>query len=445
MNGSAADATPLACVEKGIWTPVPRPAPVDLEAYTLKLSDLDAAAHQAVIDAGALTLHLVGCSGDFAKHDAQRAVAAAMADQATARGAGGAAPRSPRSAAFLFHLGDITYKPDKHDDATIQADTDQHDLYQQQFFSPFASYPRRIVAIAGNHDGKDAAHSKHSAIQQFLATFCAPTGRGARGAGTTPRQPLPQPYVYWRLNTPFAYIIGLYANIANGGVLDDPADPRQRPQYDWLVAQLRAVQARNSKNTPPKAVLLAVHYPPYSGAANFVQRGDPTLVRTEAGDVWPSARSAPRPLASYLEQAYQESGQVPDLVVSAHAHLYQRLTSHYADGRQLPYLIAGSGGHMPVENLWKRCGGGTSAPRALPFDAVLPPGLSLLPGQRVRVVSYWDASRGGEYGFVRLTITPGPPRELYGEFFTVYPTPLALRDAFRLDLDAHQLAPLATS
>ena len=64
-------------------------------------------------------------------------------------------------------------------------------------------------------------------------------------------------------------------------------------------------------------------------------------------------------------------------------------------------------------------------------------------GQRVQVVSYWDKSKGGEYGFLRLTITPGPPRELCGEFFTAYPNPLALRDAFRLDLDAHQVATLA--
>jgi hypothetical protein len=50
----------------------------------------------------------------------------------------------------------------------------------------------------------------------------------------------------------------LYANIANGGVLDDPAGPRQTPQYDWLVARLRAVKARNSMNRLQKAVLLTL-------------------------------------------------------------------------------------------------------------------------------------------------------------------------------------------
>jgi hypothetical protein len=442
MNGSHADASTMSCVEKGIWTPVPRAAPADLRAYTLRLGDLDPETHQAIIDADALTFHLVGCSGDFTDHDAQNAVAVAMAGQAHASGALGTLVSGARPAAFLFHLGDITYKPDKPANGTGQVDKDQDDLYQQQFFAPFASYPRRIVAIAGNHDGKDAAHDKHSAIQHFLATFCATTG----SRGTTQRPPVPQPYVYWRLTTPFAYIISLYANIANGGVLDDPADPVHTPQYDWLVAQLRDVKTRNTKNTPPKAVLLAVHYPPYSGASNFAQRGNPALVRTEAGDAVPhTAQAAPLPLAARLEQAFAQSGQYPDLVVSAHAHLYQRLTTQYADGRQVPYLIAGSGGHVPVENLWALCGGGASAPRPLPFDAVLPPGLSLLPGQRVQVVSYWDETRGGDYGFLRLTITPGPPRTLHGEFFAAYPGPLTLRDAFRLDLDTHRVTDLATT
>jgi hypothetical protein len=446
MSGSQAAANPIACVEKGLWTPVPRAAPGDLTAYTLKLGDLDPDAHQAVVAAGALTFHLVGCSGDSADPDALNALAAAMAAQAHAPGTLGTSLRGAQPAAFLFHLGDITYKPDKPTTGTGKVDKDQDDLYQQQFFAPFASYPRRIVAIAGNHDGKDAGHDKHSAIQHFLATFCAPTGSAARGSGATQRPPVPQPYVYWRLTTPFAYVIGLYANIANGGVLDDPNDPAHTPQYDWLVAQLRDVKARNEKNTPQKAVLLAVHYPPYSGAANFLQRGDPALVRTEAGEAVPhTAPAAPPPLAARLEQAFAESGQFPDLVVSAHAHLYQRLTSQYTDGRQVPYLIAGSGGHMEVENMWALCAGGTGTSRELPFDAVLPHGLSLLPGQRVQVVSYWDATRGGDYGFLRLTITPGPPRMLHGEFFTAYPNPLALRDAFELDLETHRVTDMAPS
>jgi hypothetical protein len=42
-------------------------------------------------------------------------------------------------------------------------------------------------------------------------------------------------------------------------------------------------------------------------------------------------------------------------------------------------------------------------------------------------------------------VSPGPPRTLHGEFFTAYPNPLALRDAFSLDLDAHRVANLAPS
>jgi len=115
-----------------------------------------------------------------------------------------------------------------------------------------------------------------SAIDHFLATFCASSARPTHVQGGS-RAAAPQPYVYWRLTTPVAYIIGLYANVANGGILDNPRHPGHRPQTDWLVEQLRDVRHRNKDNTPRKAVLLAVHYPPYSGATNFAQRGDPTL------------------------------------------------------------------------------------------------------------------------------------------------------------------------
>jgi hypothetical protein len=140
-----------------------------------------------------------------------------------------------------------------------------------------------------------------------------------------------------------------------------------------------------------------------------------------------------------LERAFQESGQVPDSVFSAHAHLYQRLTSRYGDGREVPYLIVGSGGHAPVETMWETCAKSSVAPRAVPFGAVLPPGLALLPGQEVEVLAYSDQSTGGHFGFLRVTITAGHTNRLLGEFFTAYPQPLALVDSFTLDLDDHRI------
>jgi hypothetical protein len=83
--------------------------------------------------------------------------------------------------------------------------------------------------------------------------------------------------VYWRLDTPLAYINGLYANVSNGGVLDDPTqsrDPTKGPQYGWLVDQLTYCKTQNASGTP-RAILLALHYPPHNGTLDFHQRGNP--------------------------------------------------------------------------------------------------------------------------------------------------------------------------
>jgi hypothetical protein len=415
------------CVEHGIWTPVPQEPPDALADFILALRDVDVAQHDRIVQDGRMTFHAVGCSGDDANHQPGREVAAAMAAQL-------GSPDAPAS--FLFHLGDVVYKPDTTSDAggdedapgAAMPDVDQGTMYDKQFYAQFAGYQRPIFAIAGNHDGKFSQHSHRSAINHFLRNFCAPRAahpQPSKDNRSDQRPAMMQPYVYWRLETPLAVVLGLYANIANGGLLDDPAHPHRTPQYDWLVAQLKDLKHHLSTHGR-KAVLLAVHYPPYSGAANFAQRGDPTLGPTHATHA--------RPLAMELQRAFEESGQRPDVVLSAHAHLYQRLTYTYADGAEIPYLVAGSGGHAPVEDLWRRCDGTTRAPRrAPPFDAILPPGCALGPGARVQVVVYNDQS----FGFLQLTVSA---ETLAGEFFAIQqgsPTPA---DAFRLDLRTHRLA-----
>src|SRR5258708_39164525 len=135
------------------------------------------------------------------------------------------------------------------------------------------------------------------------------------------------------------------------------------PQYQWLVKPLKGIKDDG------KMIFLALHYPPYSGAANFAERGDPNL--------GPTPRRAPpagvlQPLSNILQQAFHESAQYPDVVISAHAHLYQRITYTYANGWQIPHLIAGSGGHAPVEKVSKTCAGATATLPNPPFDVVLP-------------------------------------------------------------------------
>lgn len=154
-----------------------------------------------------------------------------------------------------------------------------------------------------------------------------------------------QPYPYWTLETPVAYIVGLDTNDVDGGLLDDPQQ-NDEPQYDWLVATLQTIKAAQDG----KRLVLAVHYPPYSGAANFIQRGDPNLGPTPRRN--PGAGLL-QPLAVTLQHAYQQAGIYPDLVISAHAHLYQRITYTYTGGHQIPYLICGASGHWPTENMPK--------------------------------------------------------------------------------------------
>jgi hypothetical protein len=238
-----------------------------------------------------------------------------------------------------------------------------------------------------------------------------------------------QPYVYWRLDTPLAYIVGLYSNIANGGTLDDPTvypDFTAGPQYQWLVGELKTVAAANLQNSPKKAVLLAVHYPPYSGAANFNVRGDPSQGRT------PNAGNAPY-LAVALQNAFSESGLRPDAIFSAHAHLFQRLTYTFADGTVLPCLVAGCGGHSPLEELAELCNGESGTSPVAPSPAVTPGSFQFPAGDSAQVEYYVDNnSVQSEFGFLKVTIEA---RTLTCQFMGA--TSHQTLDEFTLDLDRH--------
>ena len=218
--------------------------------------------------------------------------------------------RRPK-ASFFFHLGDIVYKDE---DKTDLQRADQQKLYNEHFYTPYAGYPRNIFAIAGNHDGKDCTHEEKSAVRHFLKNFCDCQRSISPDNKTTRRATMAQPYPYWFLRTPLAYIVGLYANDINGGQLDDPQSD-DTPQYDWLMTTLKSIR----KDGDGRFVFVAVHYPPYSAASNFLQRGDPNLGPT------PRPRRL-EPLGMILQRAYSQSKQYPDAVFSAHAHHYQRIT-----------------------------------------------------------------------------------------------------------------------
>lgn len=433
MNSPAPITNSTHCVEHGKWTAVPEAPPRSIDAFTLHYKDVDRADHDSIQKSGRMAFHIVGCTGDAGDHEPQQAVCRGMAAQILESVDGDTRENGAVPASFLYHLGDITYKPgassdvmngDAEGDDVNAAEHDRGRMYNEQFYAPFAVYRRPIFAIAGNHDGKASIHRSTSAIGHFFTNFCASVGTRSDDNLVDSRGAMTQPYVYWRLNTPLMHIIGLYANVENGGMLDDPRGDPFGPQYKWLVAQLKGMRAPNGSDASRKAIVLAVHYPPYSGATNFSQRGDPRL--------GPSNAQSTPPLAVVLQRAFAESGQRPDVVVSAHAHLYQRLTYRYADGWQMPCVVAGSGGHAPVERLFHACDGTMTATRSVPFDAVSLPGFPVSRGETVQVEAYDDRS----FGFLRITVDSA---QLMGEFFTASPGPLTLVDSFVLDLQTHTI------
>ena len=201
------------------------------------------------------------------------------------------------------------------------------------------------------------------------------------------------------------------------------------------MSQLVEVKKRSAAlpAASKRAVLVTVHYPPYSGATNFGVRGDQQNGET------PHQKHAPY-LAVSLQQAFAESGQRPDAIFSAHAHLFQRLTYTYADGTVMPCVIVGNGGHS-LEKLFEECNGSGGPSKTLPFPAAAPGSFALPKGDTASVEAYEDKDgeaypgtkrSGGTYGFARVTINK---RVLTCAYWNA---PNKAGDSFSLNLDTHQ-------
>ncbi|HEY2260918.1 MAG TPA: metallophosphoesterase [Solirubrobacteraceae bacterium] len=273
--------------------------------------------------AGMLRFHCVGDTGGLHNPGPQRAVAAAMADQL--------AGENP--VRFFYHLGDVVYL---HGEETH---------YRSQFFEPYGDYPAPIFAVAGNHDGDRAPGTGAAALDAFVRHFCAPAVpvNAGRSVG--------QPNVYWTLEHEWVTIIGLYTNVPEGGLID-------AGQLRWLVGELSAAR-------PGVTLILAMHHPVYSADL---------------------AHGSNLALGIQLEECFACAGRAPDAVFSAHAHNYQRFARHY-EGRELPYVVAGSGGFPELHRL------GYGIPDTPASFAGLP-GLTL------------EAHQHAAFGF--LTVSAGP-------------------------------------
>ncbi|WP_439555289.1 metallophosphoesterase family protein [Dyadobacter sp.] len=249
------------------------------------------------VDPDKLVFHMLGDTGSVYNPDFQKLVVAEMVKQYEAQDDTEDKPR------FLYHLGDIVYN---YGEAS---------QYHRQFFEPFQKYPGPVFAIPGNHDSDVNPDSRvsYKSLDPFTAVFCAPEQRTVAFSNGAARKSMVQPNVYWTLETPIASIIGMYGNVTKFGTIT-------AEQREWLISELRTAD----KQRPEKAIILTVHHAPYSADVNH---------------------GSSLYMIDFLDKAFAEAGVRPDIVFSGHVHNYQRFLKTYADGKTVPFIVAGGGGY----------------------------------------------------------------------------------------------------
>jgi Calcineurin-like phosphoesterase len=281
------------------------PIPPPTRDPTMDLKDIIGGTGVSDIEhAGNIKFHVIGDTGrPGGDSTPQEQVVEAMAvdyDPAAPKG---------HDPALLLHLGDVIYGPDKAK------------LYRDEFYRPNMKYPGKIIAIPGNHDGETFAGTDPVSLRDFRNNFCAPNAVLPSIAGDVRifRETMTQPGVYWMLTTPFANIIGLYSNIAEGpgDLLGANGDDKQ---VKWLTTTLASL--KGSK----KALVIATHHPPFSSGGH----------------------SPSKEMLAQIDKVCDDAGVVPHAMLAGHAHNYQRYTrTATLAGRQarIPYIVAGCGGH----------------------------------------------------------------------------------------------------
>jgi hypothetical protein len=296
----------------------PIPAPRKGAMMNLNLADYAPPQVMAAIDtAKQITFHSTGDTGAAKVSKSQSpataighesAVADAMAQAVASGGVGGPA--------FFFHLGDVIYN------------FGEAQYYYDQFYDPYRAYDRPIFAIPGNHDGMVFGNGSSApqvpTLEAFLTNFCAVTPSPSPDGGGLMRSVMTQPGVYFTLDAPYISIIGLYSNVLDGpGVISSQGGhfPLVDDQLDFLKSEL--TRLKPDRVAGNRAVIIAVHHPPLSADA---KHGGSSGVQKD------------------LDTCCKAAGLWPDMVLSGHAHLYQRFTRVSPDGKHAPYIIAGCGG-----------------------------------------------------------------------------------------------------
>ena len=302
-------ASPYYLLHHNQLQPLPAP-PADPPHLDLA-SVVGAAALAPIVAAKRISFHAVGDTG------AAKAISIANeASVADAMAAAVAEPIGPDSPAFLFHLGDVIYN------------FGEGQYYYDQLYEPFRAYDRPIFAVPGNHDGSVFGSGTEvpqiPTLTAFLRNFCAATPGPPPDGGSTVRSTMNQPGIYFTLDAPCVSVIGLYSNVLEGpGVIS--SEGGRYPIGDEQVAFLGSELARlkPAREAGELAIVLALHHPPVSADLDH------------GGTVG---------LSADIDAACAQAGIYPDVILSGHAHLYQRFT-RAVGATQVPYIISGSGGY----------------------------------------------------------------------------------------------------
>ncbi|GCE30490.1 hypothetical protein KDA_59740 [Dictyobacter alpinus] len=347
----------------------PLPPPTGKAPYHVALEDiLPAERMQAIIAGQKMVFHTIGDTGGVKRPEDQQLVVSHMENDFLA-------PDPLDRPAFFYHLGDVVYY------------YGEENQYYSQFYEPNSHYSAPIFAIPGNHDG-DLIDQSVPSLQAFVTNFCAREAQLAPSSGDAPRDTMTEPNVYWTLNTPFATFIGLYTNVPEGGRLD-------ATQIDWFHNELTQAPA-------DKALIVATHHPIYSADNHH---------------------SGSQYMEGILDTAMQTTSRIPDLVLTAHVHNYQRFTRQYND-RFITYLVAGSGGYWNLHSILKSI---KEPPTPIEFPYQLPD------RPDVSIHTFSD----DRHGYLKMTATP---REILGEYYTVprsqesWKAPAVLFDQFSIPL-----------
>jgi acid phosphatase type 7 len=336
-HSGVAPITPLAHGSQK-FQPLPDPLGQPPYHYDLKdaIPDIDHKAQQL----GKLVFHTVGDTGGVKSPEHQAAVTAAMK---------GDLNRADSSApTFFYHLGDVVYYNGQITD------------YYSQFYEPYNHYNVPILGIPGNHDG-DPIDSTQTSLDGWVEYFMTPQPRINPESHDAPRVTMCLPNVYFTLDCPFAVIIGMYTNVPEHGSVDSI-------QQQWLTNEFATAPA-------DKPLILALHHPVYSFDDHH--GGSPRM-------------------ADVVQHAINDSRRVPNLVLAAHVHNYQRIEKAIGDA-QIPFIVAGHGGyfHLHGMNVQEGKGGKQPGRQGTHEASVTDPttGASLI------------ASNHTNHGYLTLTIT----------------------------------------